>query len=55
MVNFNYCNYKHIETMEYQKTINLLDKTNNQQSRFKTKNWFMAKDKSCERYNPCGE
>ena len=30
--------------MEYQKTMNLLDKTPNQPFKFRTKNWFEIKD-----------
>ena len=36
--------------MEYQKTINLLDNTPNQPSRFKTKIWVEINDGSHEAY-----
>ena len=32
--------------MEYQKIINLLDDTSNQQSKFRTKNWVEINDES---------
>ena len=39
--------------MEYPKIINLLelDKTPNQQSKFRTKNWVETNDDSCGTYN----
>ena len=37
--------------MEYQKTINLLDNTPNQLSKFRTKNWIEINDQSREVYN----
>ena len=39
--------------MEYTKIINLLelDKTPNQQSKFRTKNWVETNDDSCGTYN----
>ena len=39
--------------MEYPKIINLLelDKTPNQQSKFRTKNWVKTNDDSCGTYN----
>ena len=37
--------------MEYQKIINLLDKTNNQPSKFKTKNWIEVNDDAHGTYN----
>ena len=37
--------------MEYQKTINFLDNTTNQPSKFKTKNWVEINDKSRGTYN----
>ena len=37
--------------MEYQKTINLLDDTPNQQSKFKTINWVEVNDESRGTYN----
>ena len=39
--------------MEYPKIINLLelDKTPNQQSKFRTKNWVETNDESCGTYN----
>ena len=35
-----------IQIMEYQKIINLLDKTPNQPTKFRTKNWVEINDKS---------
>ena len=55
LINFDYYNYKYIERIEYQKTINLVGNTNNQPSIFRTKNWVEVNDKSHERYNPDGE
>ena len=40
--------------MEHQKIINLLENTNNQPSKFKTKNWVWVNDKSCGKYNAGG-
>ena len=37
--------------MEYQKTINLLDNTPNQPSKFRTKNWVEINDDSRGTYN----
>ena len=37
--------------MEYQKTINLLDNTLNQPSKFRTKNWVKINDDLRETYN----
>ena len=37
--------------MEYQKIINLLDNTQNQPSKFRTKNWVGINDDSRGRYN----
>ena len=37
--------------MEYQKIINLLDNTSNQQSKFRTINWFEINDESRGAYN----
>ena len=37
--------------MEYQKIINLLDDTSNQQSKFRTKNWVEINDESTGTYN----
>ena len=37
--------------MEYKKIINLLDDTNNQPSKFRTKNWVEITDKSRGAYN----
>ena len=37
--------------MEYQKIINLLDNTSNQQSKFRTKNWIEINDESRGMYN----
>ena len=37
--------------MEYQKIINLLDNTSNQQSKFRTKNWVEINDRSYGVYN----
>ena len=37
--------------MEYQKIINLLDKTSNQPSKFKTKNWVEINNESRGTYN----
>ena len=37
--------------MEYQKIINLLDKTPNQPSKFRTKNWVEINDESRGTYN----
>ena len=37
--------------MEYQKIINLLDNTTNQQTKFSTKNWVEINDESCATYN----
>ena len=37
--------------MEYQKTINLLDDSPNQQSKFKTINWVEVNDESRGTYN----
>ena len=34
--------------MEYQETINLLDKTPNQRAKFRTKNWVEINDDSSE-------
>ena len=40
--------------MEYQKVMNLLDNTLNQQSRFKTKNWVKINDELQGTYNEDG-
>ena len=40
--------------MEYQKVMNLLDNTLNQQSRFKTKNWVKINDELQGMYNEDG-
>ena len=32
--------------MEYQKIVNLLDNTQNEESKFKTRNWFEINDES---------
>ena len=37
--------------MEYQKIINLLDNTRNQQSKFRTRNWIKINDESRRMYN----
>ena len=37
--------------MEYQKIINLLDNTNNQPSKFRTKTWFDVNNNARETYN----
>ena len=37
--------------MEYQKTINLLDNTPNQSTKFRTKNWVEINDDASETYN----
>ena len=37
--------------MEYQKIKNLPDNTQNQRSKFMTKNWFEIDDNSNEKYN----
>ena len=37
--------------MEYQKLINLVDKTQNEPSKFRTRNWFEINDKSQRTYN----
>ena len=37
--------------MEYQKIANLLDKTSNQPSKFRTKNWIKINDESRETYS----
>ena len=37
--------------MEYQKIMNLLDKTSNQLTKFKTKNWIEINDDSRGTYN----
>ena len=37
--------------MEYQKTINLLENTTNQPSKFRAKNWFEVSDKWRGSYN----
>ena len=37
--------------MEYQKIINLSDKTPNQPSKFRTKNWVEINHESCGTYN----
>ena len=37
--------------MEYQKTINLLDGTTNQPSKFRTRNWAEINDKSRGKYD----
>ena len=37
--------------MEYQKIINLLDDTTNQQSKFRTRNWVEINDESKGRYD----
>ena len=37
--------------MKYQKTINLLDNTPNQPTKFRTKNWVEISDDACGRYN----
>ena len=37
--------------MEYQKTINLLESTPNQPSKFRTKTWVEVNDESRETYN----
>ena len=36
---------------EYQKIINLLANTPNQQSKFRTKNWVEINDEACEKSN----
>ena len=37
--------------MEYQKTINMLDNTQNEQSGFRTRNWVEINDESRGKYN----
>ena len=37
--------------MEYQKTINLLDNTPNQSTKFRTKNWVEINDDASETHN----
>ena len=37
--------------MEYQKTINLLENTPNQPTKFRTKKWVEINDESCGTYN----
>ena len=41
--------------MEYQKILNLLDKTSNQLSKFRTKNWIEINDQSRGTYNSDGD
>ena len=43
-------NYNSI-IMQYQKIINLLDNTQNQPTKFRTKNWVEINDEARETYN----
>ena len=45
-MNFDYYNHKYIRRMEYQKIKNLLDKTNDQPSKFRTREWVEVCDDS---------
>ena len=42
-------------TMEYQKVINLLDKTQNEPSKFRTRKWVEINDKSRGTYKPSNQ
>ena len=44
-------NYFNSIIIEYQKTINLLDNTPSQPTKFKTKNWVEINDDACQTYN----
>ena len=41
--------------MEYQKVINLLDKTQNEPSKFRTRKWVEINHKSRETYKPSNQ
>ena len=47
--------YKEREGMQYKKIMNYLDKTNNQPSKLKTKNYVEVNDESRRRYNTGGK
>ena len=44
-----------LERTEHQKITNFLDKTNNQSSKFRTKNWVEVNDGSHKKYSPGGK
>ena len=50
-MNFDYCNYKHIEKIEYQKIIDLLDCINNQPLKVGTRNRVDKNDDAHGTYN----
>ena len=51
LMNFDYYSYKYIKRVEYQKIINLLESTNKQQAKFRTKNWVVVNNESGGTYN----
>ena len=51
LTNFNYYNYKYTERFEYQKTTNLLDNTNIQLWKFRTKNQVQVNNNIHETYS----
>lgn len=55
-MSFGFYNYKYIERMQCHKIINLLFNTNNQLSKFRTKNRCVKVNNKCRgRQNPGGE
>ena len=51
LMNFDYCNYKHIEKIEYQEIIDLLDCINNQPLKVGTRNRVDMNDDTYGTYN----